>query len=606
MTPQTWFVSAVLTLVIVLLASNRVAVDVAMVGGLALILLGDSAIGGILTLDQALQAYANPALLLIGSLFIVAAGLTETGAIQDIAKRLLGHPPTAGRAQLRLMAPVALLSGFMNNTPIVAMYLPIVQDWARRLRMSPSKLLLPLSYAAILGGKLTLIGTASNVILAELYQAQVARGTWVAAESLDSASLFWGIAALGAPTTIGGVLLVLALSRWLLPDRASIEIKQQPRSYQVRVRVDTNSPVAGKTVHDAGLRNLPGLFLTQVERAGEIRLATPDTKLRSGDLLAFVGVLQSVVDLRKMRGLTPLGEEEEIEDAPPPSGPQRVLVEAVVARSSALEGRTPRDSGFRARHNAAIVAVHRDGEAVKGKIGEIVLRAGDTLLLDTPPDAARAIQSSTDFYLASSVEDSRSLRHDRAPVALAIVALLVLLLTSSVIEPALAALTCAGLMVLTRCIPSALARGSIQWPVLIVIGSALAMGAAVKNTGLASLIAQGLLALCHGAPSNVVIFAVFLLTAAFAQLITSNGAAVLMFPVAMATAQATGVGAQAMLFTLMIAAGSTFVSPVAYQTNLMVYGPGGYHFMDFVRMGLPLTLLLGAICALLAPFVYPW
>ncbi len=604
MTPQTWFVTSILTLVIVLLASNRVAVDVAMVGGLALILLGNSVLGGILTLDQALQAYANPALLLIGSLFIVAAGLSETGAIQDVAKRLLGHPPTASRAQIRLMAPVAFLSGFMNNTPIVAMYLPIVLDWARRLRMSPSRLLLPLSFAAILGGKLTLIGTASNVILVGLFEGLVEEGGWAASQPLDSASLFWGIAVLGLPTALAGIAFIVGLSRWLLPERASIEVKQQPRSYQVRVRVDQNSPAAGRSVHDAGLRNLPGLFLTQVERAGEIRLATPETKLRAGDLLAFVGVLQSVVDLRKMRGLTPLGEEEEV-DAPPPSGPQRVLVEAVVARGSALEGRTPRDSGFRARHNAAIVAVHRDGEAVKGKIGEIVLRAGDTLLLDTPPDAARAIQSSKDFYLASSVEDSRSLRHDRAPVALVIVALLVVLLTTSLIEPALAALSCAGLMVLTRCLPSALARSSIQWPVLTVIGSALAMGAAVKNTGLANLLAEGLLALCHGAPTGVVVFAVFVLTAAFAQLITSNGSAVLMFPVAMAAAQATGVGPQAMLFTLMIAAGSTFVSPVAYQTNLMVYGPGGYHFVDFVRIGLPLTLLLGLICAVLAPLVYP-
>ena len=299
MSLQAWFVSGVLTLVMGMLASNRVAVDVAMVGGVALMMLGDVVLGGILEVSQALQTFANPALLLIGSLFIVAAGLTETGAVQGFAQRMLGMPRSVARAQLRLMFPIAVMSGFMNNTPIVAMYLPIVQDWARRLRMSPSKLLLPLSYAAILGGKLTLIGTASNVILMELYRERYQdTGTDYA---LPVAAKFWGIAALGVPTTCIGVLLVVGLSRWLLPERQGPDQQELARRYQVRVRVEPDSAVAGRSVQDAGLRSLPGLFLTQIERSGEVRIAAPEIELRPGDLLAFAGVLQSVVDLRPCR-----------------------------------------------------------------------------------------------------------------------------------------------------------------------------------------------------------------------------------------------------------------------------------------------------------------
>lgn len=598
MTPQAWFVSIDLLIVVVALATNRVAVDVAMVGGLTLLLLGDAVFGGIVDISQAMSAFSNPALLLIGALFIVAAGLTETGAIEAIAQRLLGMPKSVARAQTRLMLPVALLSGFMNNTPVVAMYLPIVQDWAKRLRLSPSQLLIPLSYSAILGGKLTLIGTASNVVLLGMYM----KGHSISGQlpQLSHSGQFWGIAWLGLPTTLAGVAFLLLSSKWLLPKRATPEQIDLVRQYHVRMVVQSDSPVIGKSVQEAGLRTLPGLFLSAIERGGESRLASPGVMLQAGDLLAFVGELRSVIDLRRIRGLSPLSEEE---DSLPPQT-HTELVEAVVARGSSLEGSSAKESGFRARHNAAIVAVHRDGEALGGKIGQIVLRAGDTLLLESPTGTTKALQSSRDFYLASSVANSRSLRHDRAPIALTIVGLLIILLTTSPFAPAVAALTCAGLMVLTGCLPSAAARSSVQWTVLVVIGSALAMGVAVENTGLGRLAAASIVQVCGGARPELVIFVVFLSTAAAAQLITSNGAAVLMFEVGMIAAKQTGVSEQAMLFTLMIGAGSTFVSPVAYQTNLMVYGPGGYKFMDFVRIGLPLTLLIGMVCSLLAPRVY--
>jgi di/tricarboxylate transporter len=597
-TPQAWFVGLDLLLVVVALATNRVAVDVAMVGGLTLLLLGDALMGGIVDVSQAMAAFSNPALVLIGALFIVAAGLTETGAIEAIAQKLLGMPKGIGRAQSRLMLPVALLSGFMNNTPIVAMYLPIVQDWAKRMRFSPSQLLIPLSYAAILGGKLTLIGTASNVVLLGLYEKGHAGGEPFA--ELSHFDQFWGIAWLGVPTTLAGVAFIIGSSKWLLPKRATPEELDLVRQYHVRMLVGDDSPVAGKTIQEAGLRTLPGLFLSAIERDGESRLAAPGMRLQVGDLLAFVGELRSVIDLRRIRGLTPLNEEENAL----PAQQHTELVEAVVARGSSLEGRSAKDSGFRAKHNAAIVAVHRDGEALGGKIGEIVLRAGDTLLLESPSGTTKALQSSRDFYLASSVANSRSLRHDRAPFALGVVALLIILLTVSPFAPAVSALTCAGLMVVTGCLPSAVARSAVQWTVLVVIGSALVMGVAVQNTGLGQIAADAIIDLCGGARPELVVLVVFLATATAAQLITSNGAAVLMFEVGMIAAKQTGVGEHAMLFTLMVGAGSTFVSPVAYQTNLMVYGPGGYRFTDFVKIGLPLTFLLGGVCALLAPRVY--
>jgi di/tricarboxylate transporter len=618
MTIEAWFAVGVVFLATAVIASHRVSADVTMLGALTILLLGDAVLGGVLPLTDGLKGFAHPAVVMIGSLFVVAAGLAETGGMMVIAEKLLGQPRTIAGAQLRMMTPVALLSGFMNNTPIVVMYLPIINDWARKLRVSPSKLYMPLSFAALLGGKITMIGTASNVVVMGLYvdffadrlqseQGGEAAG-WlsnIGVLPFSPQEQFWAIALLGVPTTIAGIVLVVLLSRWLLPERrpASQDVTDS-RRYQVEMRVLPNSPIVGKSIEQAGLRHLPGLYLTQIERGDTILHAVgPDTQIEAEDSLAFAGILDSVVDLRKIRGLVPATDQV---DKVLGEHHQRTLVEAVVAHSSGLVGKTVRASRFRTRFNAAIIAVHRNGKMVEGKIGDIVLYPGDVLLLDTHYGFVDAHRNSDMFYLVSNVADSRPVMHERSGIALAILVLLIALLTLSSLPPTVAALTCAGLMIMTRCVTADVAHQRINWPILLVIGGALGIGESLKHTGAAVTIAHSLLNFFSDWGPYGLLLVLFLVTMLFAQVITSYGAAVLMFPITMATAESLGVNPEPFVLSLMVAAGSTYLTPVAYQTNLMVYGPGGYRFFDYTRLGAPLVLLIALICLICAPMFFPF
>jgi len=513
------------------------------------------------------------------------------------------------------MLPVALMSGFMNNTPIVAMYLPIVTDWARKLRISPSKLFMPLSFGAILGGKLTLIGTASNIVVMALYlnywtiDDNIAWLNQLGVSQFSENAQFWGIAVIGIPTTVLGVALIAFTSKWLLPERRpAATVQLDARRYQVQMLVKAESPVVGKSIEEAGLRHLPGLYLSHIERAGNVLPAvSPDQVLSAGDRLAFVGILESVVDLRKIRGLVPATDQVEKVSA---ARRMRTLVEAVVSRNSPLVGRTVRVSRFRTVYNAAIIAVYRDGQSIHAKIGDIVLQPGDTLLLDTHAGFVNVYRNSTEFYLVSTVEGSRPVRYERAWLSLVILGALVVMLTVVPIQPVAAAMVCAMAMIGTRCVTGTIARSAVNWQVLIVIASALGMGRALEDSGAAAAISDTLFLFCEtvgiASHPHAMLLVMFLLAAGFSQLITNNGAAVLVFPIVMATARQLNVNPEPFVLTLMVAAGSSFLSPVAYQTNLMVYGPGGYKFVDYLRLGAPLTLLVAALSTIFAPLFFPF
>jgi len=612
MTIEAWFTLGTIALVIAALIATRVSVDVAMVGGLTLLMVGDVALpGDIVSVESAVSGFAHPAIMLIGALFVVAAGLQETGGMEVIAQRMLGRPKSVFGAQLRLMPPVAIMSAFMNNTPIVAMYLPIISDWSKKLRISPSKLFIPLSFASILGGRMTYIGTATNIVLISLYlQYASTNSDWLQSlgvAPLTPAEQFWGIAWIGVPMTIVGILFIAATSKWLLPDRRHANhMTKEARQYQVWMVVQPNSPIVGKTIEQAGLRHLPGLYLTQIERDGEVLAAVgPDVRIEANDRLAFVGILDSVVDLRKIRGLVP--DTDQVEKISARSG-ARTLVEAVVGRNSALVGKSVRASRFRTVYNAAIIAVHRAGQHVNKKVGDIVLQPGDTLLMETHHGFVNAYRNSDDFYLVSNVEGSRPIRHERAWIALAILGLLVVLFALTNVNQVVAAFFCAMAMIGTRCVTGTVARTSINWQVLLVIGAALGMGEALRTTGAAAEFAHGMMQLGYAAnfgPHGMLAI-IFAVAALFSQLINPNGAAVLMFPVAMSAAEELQVSPVPFVFMLMAAAGASFISPIAYQTNLMVYGPGGYRFHDFVRIGTPLTILVGIITILIAPLVFPF
>lgn len=597
---STWFTILVICLVMASIISNRVGVDVAMVGGLTLLIIGQ-----VVDPQTAIRGFADPAVVMIGSLFIIAAGIRETGALESLSHLLLGRPKSVARAQARMMGPVAVLSGFMNNTPIVAMYLPIIADWARRLKISPSKLYMPLSFAAIMGSKITLIGTASNIIVMDLYNSYTAQEIIMGStiEPMSPVLQFWGIAILGVPSLIIGTFMIVWLSPFLLKERKSpLATVDEARQYQLEMEVRPDSTIVGRSIENAGLRHLPGLYLAQIDRGNQSLPAVgPEEILQAGDRLGFVGVLDSVMDLRKIKGLVPATDQVEKIDSPVNA---RLLVEAVVSARSPLVRQTVRESRFRTTYNAAIIAVHRAGAQIQRKVGDITLQPGDTLLLDTHDGFVDAYRNSDDFYLISEVADSRPVRHERGIIALMILALMVILM--NVLSQAwVAALVCAMLMIVTRCVTGTVARSSINWQVLLVIGAALGIGTAVSETGLLSTFADDWLASCSPAGGFVVLLVLFSMAAIVAQFITNYGAAALLFPIAMESAVTMGASPIPFVFTLMMGAGCSFMSPVTYQTNLMVYGPGGYRFTDYLRLGIPLSVITALVTAAIASVAFP-
>lgn len=591
---QAWIALALCGGVLATLALTRIGADLVMLAALAILLTS-----GILDTKSALAGFANDGVITVGFLFVVAAAIRETGGMQWLAQRVLGQPRSATGAQARMVLPVAAMSAVMNNTPLVAMMLPIITDWGKMLRISPSRLMMPLSFAAILGGLCTLIGTSTNLVVnGLLISYQQTHGM-----KPEGMGLF-DISRVGVPCAIVGMLYMLAASRRLLPDRTPpIDLHADPREYTVEMMVEAGSTIDGQTIEEAGLRQLPGMYLMEVERGGEIiPMVGPGQRLLGGDRLVFVGVVGSVVELQRFRGLRPATDQVFKLDAP---RGKRCLIEAVVSDSCRLVGQTIRDGRFRTQYNAVVIAVGRNGRRLAGKIGDIVLEPGDTLLIEADPSFADIHRNSRDFYLVSRVEDSTPPRHERGWVALLILAGMIAVAATEIISMLNAAMLAAGLMVLTRCITGPIARRSVDWQVLLTIAAAMGLGKAVESTGAASHLA-GVFIGWVGSNPVVVLAVIYGMTMVFTEIMSNNAAAALMFPIAMSSAGALGASYMPFVMAIMIAASCGFATPIGYQTNLMVYGPGGYRFSDFVRFGGMLNLVVYGTTILVTPIVWPF
>jgi len=592
LTLEGWIVAGVLLIVVVALVAGRIGADLILLGGLAMLLLT-----GVLEPAEAVMGFAQPAVVTVAVLYVVAAGLRDTGAMTGLTSMLLGRPRTLGVAQVRLAAPVAVASALINNTPIVAMFLPVLSDWAKRNNLSVSRLFMPLSFAAILGGMCTLLGTSTNLLVHGLILDHADE------PGVEPMGMFT-IAKVGIPAAIAGLLYMLVAGRWLLKDRDARTFDlSNPRQYTTAMRVSTGSPLIGQTVEQAGLRQLPGLFLARIERENEtIHAVAPTQVLRERDALFFVGVLDSVRDLQKIKGLEPVtGDEKAALTAP-----RHVarLIEAVVSQGSPLLGMSIRQASLRSRYGAVVIAVHRQGERIDGRIGDIRLRAGDTLLLETSTDFTQRYRNSQDFYLVNELPGAAAPRHARAPLAMAILVGMVALITMDPARAMAYALAAALGMVLLRCCTGPDARRSIDWQVLTVVGSAFGFAAAMENTGLAAVLAGAIID--WGAPFGIwgLLAVVYALTAFFTSIITNNAAAILMFPIALEASRDNELPLLPFAVCVAVAASAGFATPMGYQTNLMVMGPGGYRTSDFLRFGGPLTILVGIVTVALAPIAY--
>lgn len=580
------FTLGIVVSVLIALAMSRVAPDTILMAALAVLM-----ISGILTPGEALAGFGNPGVMTIAVLYVVAAGLKETGAIQWLAHRLLGQPQRLRQAQLRVLLPASGLSAFMNNTTVVAMFIPAVQEWAGRLKLPPSKLLLPLSYAAIIGGTCTLIGTSTNLVVDGLLQSEKGIG-------LAMFSLAW----VGVPVVlIGGTFLYLFADR-LLPNRQGVlEQLEQAREYSVEVVVDEKGPLVGKSIADAGLRHLSFGYLADIERHGRLLTAVPpSTELQAGDILIFIGAPECARELRRIHGLKPAsGDVHKLDIA----HHQRCLVEAVLGPDFGGLNQTVRESRFRSRYQAVILSISRHGRRLPGKLGDIRLQVGDTLLIETAQDFVDQYRYRKDFLLVSALNDSTPPDFRRAPVAMGILAAMVAASATGLLNILEAALLAGGGMLVTRCVPASKARRYVDLSVLVVIASSFALGAAMTKTGAAAQVAQWLLLIEDLAPWAA-LGLVYLMTVLFTELITNNAAAVLMFPIAVAVAEQLGVSFMPFIIAIMFAASASFMTPLGYQTNLMVLGPGGYRFTDYLRLGAPLSLIVGITAVTLIPLVW--
>jgi len=583
-----WIAVAVTLGCLYTLATTQFGTDLVMMAGLTLLMLA-----GVVKPQDALSGFANESLLAIGALYVLAAGLRETGALNLVIRNIFGRPRSATEAQARMMLPVAFMGAFMNSTPLVATFLPYVSDWARQNRISPSKLMIPLSYAAIFGGTCTLIGTSTNLVVNGLLTQQA---------HLPGMG-FFQLAWIGVPCALIGITYVLVVGRWLLPERIPVFAQSQDaREYTIEMMVAMGSPLEGRSVQAAGLRHLPGLYLVEIERRGEvIPAAGPNEILRGGDRLVFAGVTESVADLQRIKGLTPATDQVFKLDAPRTA---RMLIEAVVAPHCPVVGKTIREGQFRTVYKAVVIAVARNGRRIEGKIGDIVLREGDTLLLETDRDFPTRHRNSRDFLLLHSLEGAVVPRYDKSWIAWGILLGLVLVKGFNLLPLSTVAFLAAGLMIATRCCSIVAARRSVNYEVLIAIGAAFGIGKALEVSGAAGAIAHGLVALAHDNP-YLLLAAIYGGTMLLTEVVTHNAAAVIVFPIALATTQSLGLNFTPFVMAITMAASASFATPIGYATNLMVYGPGGYRFSDFLRFGIPLNLMMWVVTVTIIPHVWP-
>lgn len=581
-----WFTLATIVFCFGLLTFTRISADIIMSAGLTILLLV-----GIVSPNEALSGFSNQGMLTVAVLYIVASALRETGAVGWISKYLLGTPRSVRHAQFKVMAPAAFLSAFLNNTPVVAIFIATLGKWAKQNQLSLSKLLIPLSYASIAGGLCTLIGTSTNLVINGL----------LISETDHPGLSFFEILWIGLPIVIVVIAFVLLFSR-LLPDRKPVlNNLDNPKEYTVEMIVESNGPLIGKSIEQAHLRQLPGLFLMEIERSGRvIPVVDPAEILQANDRLVFVGIVESVVDLQEINGLAPVTNQ--IHKLGKPRF-ERSLIEAVISDSCPLIGKTVKEGRFRTKYNAVIIAIARNGERLNKKIGDIKLRAGDMLLLEGYPTFIEQQHNSRDFYLVSEVSGYHAPRFERAGISLLIVILMVLAVTFGLFSMLEAALLAAGLMIVTRCISGRIARNSPDWGVLVVIAASFGIGIALQKTGASIWIASQLMSISGGYAWSA-LAVTFLTTAILTALATNNVAAVLMFPVASATAEAMQVSIIPFAITIMVAASASFATPIGYQTNLMVYNPGGYRFRDYLIIGIPLTMLVWVVTIIIVPLVW--
>ncbi|WP_049981788.1 SLC13 family permease [Halolamina rubra] len=605
-TPGVVVVTLIVLAALVLFATEPVPVDITALGVMVTLMLVEPLSGlladagylaapvTMITPEQGLSGFASSATITVLAMFILSEGVRMTGIVQTLGEyigRVTGDSETKQlSAVVGIVSPV---SGFINNTAAVAILLPMVTDVANRGDTSPSKLLLPLSYASMFGGTLTLIGTSTNVLASDV-AARLATDPAYADTDLHALGMF-EFTGLGVVVMLVGIAYLLTVGRWLTPARIppTDDLTEEfgVGDYLTEVTVRDDSPLVGRKVRDALVEGDLDVDLLQLIRGEEVFLEPLGPKqIRAGDTFTLRTDRDTLLSLLDVEGLdltdVPV-DEAELEQAEAGQN----LVEVVVAPGSPLVGESLTSVSFRQRYNATVLALRRGREVVRRRMDQVPLKVGDTLLVQAPTETVERIDAGREFILIGEI-DHHDYRREKTGIAIGIVAAVVALAGLGVLPIVVAALLGSLAMVVTGCLDPGEIYEAVQWDVIILLAGVIPLGIALERTGAASLLAEGVVASSSMLPAIGVLAVFYLLTALLTNVISNNASVVLMIPVAVETAQAVGVSATAFLFAVMFAASTAFMTPVGYQTNLFVYGPGGYRFTDYVRVGGPLQLLL--------------
>jgi di/tricarboxylate transporter len=547
--------------------------------------------GGILTPTEALNGFANEQLAVIVLLLIISDIFKKSSVVNVLFHRLFGRTENAGKFKLGMMGVVASFSAFFNNTPLVAMMMPYTNNWAKKNNVAPSKLLIPLSYAAILGGCVTLVGTSTNLIV---------NGLAVDA-GFDSLSIF-DFTAVGLPMLVIGIVYLVLFGNKLLPDtRLTEEIdKKGSREFFVETQIKSGSKLIGQTVDIAGFRALKGLYLVEVVRdESSFSPVAPDFVLRENDALLFAGETNALEEIKEgSLGLTLPKVVERL------LGEKSSTNEVVVSFNSFLIGKRVKDTDFRARFDAAIVAIHRNGERMTGKIGDMELKAGDILLVFSGSSFVSRAKNNRAFYILSHTEEPENINVKKVSVVFfgLVASVLVSALTA---VPLLLCLACVLLLgILLKIMPLNEIRKGLDFDLIILIAFGLAFGKAMSNSGASIYLADGFLHLQNYLSPTLFLMLIFIITNILAAYITNKAAVAILFPISVSIAMQLGLNPIPFILIVSFGAAANFITPIGYQTNLMVYGSGGYNFKDFMKVGWPLTLIYMVVSALILGVIY--
>ncbi len=587
MSVDAWITLLVIIAVLVVLARGSVAPAVVTFGGATAVL-----VAGVIPAEDAFSGFSNSAPITVAALYVVAAAIEKTGALTPMMQGTLGDRGRYRLPMLRTLVPTAGASAFLNNTPIVAMLIPQVMTWADRRRLSASKLLMPVSFAAVLGGLMTVIGTSTNLVVSGQMPA-------LGLEPIG----FFEIGKLGLPIALIGVAVIILIAPAVLPGRRSAvaELEDASRRFAIEMIVDEGGPIDGKTVEQAKLRGLTGLFLSSIDR-GDTTIAPvrPDTVLRGGNRLHFAGQVSKIVELQAIKGLT----SSELKHVLDLENPSVRYFEVVVGSRSPLVGSTLRDAGFRSTYQAAVLGIHRSGHLLEGRLGTETIRLGDTLIIVSDPGFRNRWRDRADFLLIANLDGTPPITTGRGWIPLVLLFAVVVLAATDTLPILEGSLIAAVLLVMTKVLSPLEARRAIDVEVIIVIASAFGLAAAMQASGLASVIAGGLVNFFGDYGDRGVLLGLVLATMILTEMITNNAAALLMLPIAVTAAQSTGLDPRGVAIAVAIAASASFLTPIGYQTNMMVYGPGGYRFGDYARLGWSLSLIVLVLTVGLTPLLW--